>query len=142
MRRSEVIAAVYFIYLLVPVAVSAVPRPRKLRLAGITLAVAVFTCLLAALPQHFPWTVVRDWSPGVLLLAGYWLPGALFTSPNLNAERRLLAVDRAMFGTAPGEAPFRNVPWYIRGYLELMYLFCYPLVPLALAMIYRTNDPS
>jgi hypothetical protein len=142
MRRSEVIAGAYFLYLLVPVAVSGLPRPRKLQLAGITLAVVAFTGLLAALPDRVPWTIVRDWGPGVLLLAGYWLPGALFTSPNLNAERRLLAVDRAMLGVAPGEAPFQRMPAYIRAYLELMYLFCYPLVPLALAMIYRASAPS
>jgi len=138
MRRSELIAAAYFLYLLVPVAVSGLARPRQLRLGGIALGAVVFTCLLAVLPQRAPWTVVRDWSPGVLLLAGYWLPGALFTSPDLNAERRLLALDRALFGTAP----FRRVPSYIRGYLELMYLFCYPLVPLALAVIYRAGDPG
>jgi membrane-associated phospholipid phosphatase len=142
MRRSETIAAAYFVYLLVPVAAAMISPRRKAGLAGAALVVVALTWALGTLPRQPPWTIVRDWTPGVLLLAGYWLPGALFTSPNLAAEARLLGLDRRVFGTALEGAPFRSVPPYIRGYLELMYLFCYPLVPVALALIYRGSDPS
>jgi hypothetical protein len=142
MRRSETVAAVYFLYLILPVAVAAISRRRKIQLAGAALGLVAFTSVLAALPPRAGWTIVRDWAPGVLLLAGYWLPGALFRWPNLQAESRLLALDRRVFRTAPGDVPFREIAPYVRGYLELAYLFCYSLVPLALALIYRGSNPT
>jgi hypothetical protein len=142
MRRSESVAAVYFLYLMVPLAAAAIPQRRKPRLAAATAGLVAVTWVLGALPARLPWTVVRDWVPGVLLVAGYWLPGALVTSPNLHLEAKLRALDRRVFGAALCDVPFQRVPPFIRGYLELMYLFCYPLVPVALALIYRGSDPA
>jgi hypothetical protein len=136
MRRSEALASIYFLYLLVPTVMAPITRSRKLRLSAAALACVALAWLPGRLPASTLGTVVRDWTPGVLLLAGYWLPGALFIAPNETIERWLLALDHRVFGIALRNGPFRHLPAWFREYLELTYLFCYPLVPLSFAVVY------
>lgn len=138
MRRSEWIAAGYFVYLLLPIWVSASRRAR-LTLTAWVLALAGGVAALSWAPDGAPWPTVRDWAPGLYLLAGYWLPGRLFTAPNERLERWLLAVDQRWLGP---QAVVTNVrlPSIVRDYLELTYLLCYPLVPIAFSLLYFFAD--
>ena len=85
---------------------------------------------------------IRDWAPGVYLLAGYWLPGRLFTSANERLEHWLIETDRAWLGEALAAATAK-LPTALVNYLELSYLLCYPLVPIAFGLLYffAGNDP-
>jgi membrane-associated phospholipid phosphatase len=79
--------------------------------------------------------VLRDWAPGVFLLAGYWLPGRLYSRPNERLEAWLMTGDRRWLG-AEVSAGRLGLPGLVRNALELTYLFCYPLVPVAFGLVY------
>lgn len=138
MRRSEWIAAGYFVYLLAPIWVSRLRRTR-FELALWALALAGAVSVVSQLPETSPWRAVRDWAPGLYLLGGYWLPGRLFTAPNEGLERWLLVIDRSWLGLGPDGGTVgatARVPRWAGHYLELAYLLCYPLVPIAFGLLY------
>jgi hypothetical protein len=136
LRRSEWIAVGNFLYLLIPIAVLRRGWSTRVALAGSAMALAALVVGVGSLPPAAPWTVVRDWAPGVYLLAGYWLPGKLYTRPNERAERWLVNTDRRLGSIPAVRALARRLPATLREYFELTYLFCYPLVPLAFAVVY------
>ena len=141
MRHSEWITAGYFLYLLLPIWLGRSRRTR-LMLTVWALALAMVVIAVSQLPDGAPWRGVRDWAPGLYLLAGYWLPGRLFKDPNTRLERWLLATDNSWLGPRVVSATL-GLPSIVREYLELTYLLCYPLVPLAFGVLYfRTHDPT
>lgn len=99
-------------------------RRRAMRLAILTAgAVVIFAYLLPA--------GVRAWMPITYLVLGYWIPAMLTPSkPDAAFEAWLRQTDADW-----GLAAFR-VPAWIRHPLELAYLFCYPLVPAAFAVVW------
>jgi hypothetical protein len=137
-RRSEWIAAGYFLYLLVPIWLRATPGQR-LRIAVWALGLAGAVAAIGAGPVTAVWRVVRDWAPGLYLLAGYWLPGRLFGAPNLRLERWLMRADERWLGSRAA-AGSSDLPAAARGILELSYLLCYPLVPVSFAFLYFWTD--
>jgi membrane-associated phospholipid phosphatase len=69
------------------------------------------------------------------ILFGYWLPTSLVRRSNPGVERALLEIDRRLFG-ANGLTTFANrAPRFLIEYLEVAYLFCYPLVPIGFAWL-------
>ena len=115
-----IVATVYFAYL----AVLALAR-RKLR-AVLPSVAAIVLILTMGMPYVMPL---------VYLLVGYWLPALLVREPNVNLERRLLEVDRALFGVN-GLARFeQQAPRLVIEYLELAYLLCYAIVPAGYACL-------
>lgn len=87
---------------------------------------------------RFP--ILHDWIlPPIVLLAAYWTSGALFTSPSLGAEARLLGLDRALrIGTVAARAPRA-----VAESLETAYVFVYPLIPVSLALhLAATPNPD
>jgi membrane-associated phospholipid phosphatase len=133
-RHSEWIAAGYFLYLLLPIWLGS-SRKAPLTLTARALALALVVVAVSQLPDLPPWRAVRDWAPGLYLLAGYWLPGRLFGDPNAKLEGWLLATDHSWLGPGLASATV-ELPWIAREYLELTYLLCYPLVPLAFGVLY------
>jgi hypothetical protein len=135
-RRSEWIAAVYFAYLLIPIAALDFRRSHRLASAALAATGASAVVAFSALPSGWVCQLARDWVPGIYLLAGYWLPGRLYTAPNQRVEQRLAGFDQQL-----ADLPFvqwlgRRTPAVVREYLELTYLFCYPLVPLSFGIVY------
>ena len=61
--------------------------------------------------------------------SGYWLPALLVREPNTGFERRLLDVDRTLFGPHGLERFEQRAPRALIEYLELAYLLCYAVVP-------------
>ena len=107
-------AAAYFAYLAGMALARLKPRPAALSIA------VLISILLIGMPSVMPL---------VYLLVGYWLPALLVHEPNVRFERRLLNVDRRLFGS-DGLARFERVaPRALVEYLELAYLFCYTVVP-------------
>jgi len=83
---------------------------------------------------------IRDWAPCLFLVAGYWLPGRLFTTPNVRLEQGLLAIDaRILSATQRG---FRAVSPALMEGLELAYLLCYPLVPVSFAIVWMNGTAA
>ena len=107
-------AAAYFAYLAGLAIARARPRPAALSIAAL---VAIFTI---GMPHVMPL---------VYLLAGYWLPALLVGESNVPLERRLLDLDRRLFG-ADGLARFEaRAPRALLEYLQGAYLLCYAVVP-------------
>ena len=134
MRRAEWIAAGYFLYLLLPVWLRA-PKAARRALTFQALLAAALVVVVSRAPDTRLGSIVRDWAPGVYLLAGYWLPGRLFTAFNERLERWLMARDREWLGEPLASSPPRS-PSALIAYLELTYLLCYPLVPVAFGLLY------
>jgi len=133
MRIAERIALAYFVYLLIAIAVSPIHPWRRAALGAVVLGLLAVVFAASALPDSGGWRLVRDWAPGVYVLAGYRLPGWLVTVPNEALEQRLLSIDRWLLSLP---IPRDAIPGTLRAYLELTYLFCYPLVPVSLALVY------
>ena len=114
---------------------------KVMAIAGTGVAATLFGAL--AIPQLVPplaASVVRDWLPAALVLLVYWQAGAFFTTVNQRAQQRLHALDRKVVPPL--------IRWLRRGifgrwtalYLELSYLFCYPMVPLSLGTLYMLRQ--
>ncbi len=147
MRPSEWIAAGYFLYLLLPIVRSPQRRTVRLTLAGGVVAMILGVLWIGATSDSRNWRIARNWAPGVYLLAGYWLSGQLYTDPNLGVERLLLAIDARLGASVSRAARIHvdpRIKWLLRAYLELTYLSCYVLVPLAFGIVSRFGaaDPA
>jgi membrane-associated phospholipid phosphatase len=96
-------------------------------------AVPLARSTAAFLPQFYV-SVLRDWLTVPLFLVPYWQTGQFFQGPNHRIEQRLLAFDRwLMPKTAGTSGTARTGLGFV---LEVAYLFCYPLVPLGLVVLY------
>jgi membrane-associated phospholipid phosphatase len=92
-------------------------------------------------PDYLPPRVVRlarDWLPAPLMLMAYWQAGQFFVQPSPRLQAMLEDFDRRWLGRLV-ESPLRN---WLGSYLEFAYLFCYPVVPLALAGLVVAGEGS
>ena len=112
--------AAYFAYLAGMAVTRRSWRPAVLSLAAL---VMLFTAGMASA------------MPLVYLLAGYWLPAMLVREPNVQLERRLLDVDRTLFGAHGLDRFATGAPRVLIEYLELAYLLCYAVVPAGFAFL-------
>jgi hypothetical protein len=131
----------YFLYLIATaVAVDGVPPGHRARVAALSFAVLV--CVGAIATSDWPSIrILRPWLPLVYIVAAYWLPSQLVTRPNKAFEAKLAAWDR--LPVVSGLATFRiRAPAAALEFLELAYLFCYPLVPLGFVTIALTGQTA
>jgi len=135
-RTSEWIVAAYFVYL----AASAIAVPlsshRRRRVIGAAVLALATLVSLKYFGESRISEVLRDWIPLVYLLAAYWLPASFVTALNEPLERALLALDDRWLGRDRLAAFAERGPKPLLELFELAYLFCYPLVPAALACLY------
>jgi membrane-associated phospholipid phosphatase len=98
-------------------------------LAAVSLAraTAAFLPLLSV-------SILRDWLTVALFLVPYWQTGQFFQAPNHRIEQRLLAFDRWLMPKTAGTSGTARTGLGL--VLEVAYLFCYPLVPLGLLVLY------
>jgi len=145
MRTSEWIqigCAIIFAAAAWATGVTSRPLPIRRRLIVTFLALfAVVAIALAHLsaplfsPQQF--AVLLDCLTVALFLVPYWQTGQFFRGPNPKIQQRLLTFDRKLL---PGIAAKSGTePNSIGFFLEMAYLSCYPLVPLAVATVYLTG---
>ncbi len=81
-------------------------------------------------------SVARDWVPSVLLLMVYWQAGQFFTRIDAKVQSRFERLDRRLVTPVLGWCVRRPAGRAALAWLELAYLFCYPMVPFALAALY------
>jgi hypothetical protein len=124
----------YFVYLALTIWIKGHREHRPLM--GWALALAAAALVPSQLPAGPVGQTIRDWAPGVFLLAGYWLPGRLFVQPDTRLEQRLLKFDEICLG--PLATGSRGVPWALGAVFEMAYLLCYPLVPVSFGLLYVT----
>ncbi len=99
---------------------------------GIVLGVQFLDRLFKPLPV----SVIRDWLPALLFLVAYWTAGLFFSAPSEKLQSRLVLFDRRILGRLKGYLARTRVPRWIAAYLELAYLFCYPLLPFGIGVLY------
>jgi membrane-associated phospholipid phosphatase len=131
-RSSEWVAFAYFLYLGIVCWLRPLPASRRLLVTGVSLLTAT---MLAAAPHAPP--LVRDWAPLGYILVGYYLTGRLFVAPSEALESWLLAWDRRLFGDPTTR--FAKWPAWIVAYLDLVYTFCFLLLPCGLAALVMTG---
>ncbi len=103
------------------------------------LAGFALTLLSANLPQALsPLTrsVIRDWMPAPLMLLVYWQAGAFFVRVQPEFQRRLARLDEFLVAPILLSVTRSAAGRWLLAYLELAYLFCYPMIPFSMAAIY------
>lgn len=118
--------------------------PLTIRRRVVIAVLAVFAILAVALARYSAYiltqdqvSILRDWLPVVLMLVPYWQTGQMFMGPNEKIQSQLLQMDRSLANLLP--QILRMSGRYARQSMEWAYMFCYPLVPLGLAVLYAAG---
>ena len=90
------------------------------------------------LPQTFM-SIAADWLPAILMVLVYWQAGRLVREPNTRLQSFLHNADLALFERFSFLIPGARPQVFISNLQELAYLFCYPLVPLGVVVLYLTH---
>ena len=137
MRAAEWINLVYFVFLSGVACVRRLPGLRRrhiVTLAGIGISLTLAGRFSAPFLGE-DWSItVRNWLPTVTILIAYWQAGQFYIEPSVRLQSRLQRIDDRL-GVA-----LRSVASVVRSrlivaYLEVVYLFAYPLIPLALGVL-------
>jgi hypothetical protein len=129
MAAYEWTVLAYFSMLIVGAWLAPVPMIRRVQATTVAAGVLL---VLAAGQVASP--AVRAWLPHGYLVAGYWTPAVLVpAAPSRWFEEWLVRRDRWWRRSLP------PVPAWLTPLVELAYLLCYPLVPMAFAIVW-TND--
>jgi membrane-associated phospholipid phosphatase len=115
------------------------PLPARRRwvitlLAAIPPACVALTRQTAAFLPDLYVSILRDWLAAALLLVPYWQAGQFFCKPNLRLQESLAAFDRRMLPSVSRASGTAKSPLGLS--MEIAYLMCYPLVPMALLTLY------
>lgn len=133
MRSSEWVSFLYFLYLATVCWLRPLPASRRALVTGVSLAL-VGGILATAL--YAPQTI-RDWAPLVYIGFGYYLTGRLFVKPSKRLEAWLLAWDRRLFDDPTTR--FAGWPGWFVAYLDIVYTFCFLLLPGGFAALVATG---
>ena len=131
---TEWIACGFFTYLMVLAIRRPLSHRHRLRVLAIGAACAGLAVMLSQLRLSPVLQVLREWMPAVYLLQGYWLCGFFFQRPMIGTERRLAAIDRAVFRLLGITGRLRRAPRIVLEYFEFTYLLAYPFVPVSFAL--------
>jgi membrane-associated phospholipid phosphatase len=137
MRTSECIQAGFAIIL----AVAAWIRPLPARHRWVVTLLAAFAVIAVAVARFSGYflaprqvSILRDWLPVALMLVPYWQTGQFFMGPNEKIQTRLAEIDRWLLNFIPPIA--ERFGRFTSSSIEWAYMFCYPMVPLGLAVLY------
>ena len=129
MRSSDRVCFAYFVYLAVA---CWYPRLSVGRRTSITvLAGGVAAVIAIASGRLSP--SVHDWAPLVYIAIGYCLTGWVYAAPSHRFEAWLLRWDRRLFGNPTTR--FACWPRWLSAYLDLVYTFCFLLLPAGCAAL-------
>jgi PAP2 superfamily len=136
-RLAESINFAFFFFLSLAPWVLSLSRERCFRAAalGVTGIALTATGLLASQFIAPPTAnLIRDWLPAALIVLAYRQAGLSAARTNVRVQARLLRFDEALLQSL-GRLPKRT-NHYLSIYLEFAYLFCYPMVPLGVSVLY------
>jgi len=119
---------------LLPLALRRRIQAAAIGVAGIMVLVAMHLARSALSPEAA--SMVEDWLPAPLMLLVYWQTGRFAERPNLRFQAALAEIDNRLLGVFSGRGTSTWWKKWLAGYLELTYLFCYPLVPLGIGLLY------
>jgi membrane-associated phospholipid phosphatase len=86
---------------------------------------------------------LRDWLPALLMLLAYRESGLFIKAdPAHRLDHLFILCDQAMLHSRWVEGLLYSCAPWLQHYLELCYLFCYPLVPLGFAALYLTRPAA
>lgn len=124
----------FFAYLIILAAVFPLSARHQGRVLLVGLVCVATAVMLAQLRLSPILQTARAWLPVVYLLEGYWLCGLFFRRPMRQAEERLLAFDRWLFGVARLNRLLSRGPRLVLEYVELTYVLTFPFVPLSFGL--------
>lgn len=140
MRAAEWIHAVVFSFFGVLAWLAALTGRRRATVTGIA-AVGLGATLTGAflLPRLLPpvsASAVRDWLPAALVLLVYWQTGQFFVRIDQRFQDRLERVDERIVAPLLDWLSRRRARKWIAAWLELGYVFCYPMIPMSFGTLY------
>lgn len=128
-RSWEWITLAYFAWLAVACWMRPLPIGRRLQVTFASVAIA----LLVVWVSRGGDGPVRQWIALLYILAGYFASGRFFIGSSVALESWLMRWDRRWFGDPP--ATFAAWPALLRGYLEIVYMGCFVLLPAGFAVL-------
>jgi len=132
-RSSEWVSLVYFAALTAIAWLRPLPALRRAQITAIGLLSSITVVAVARLAPP----LVRDWTPPLIILAGYFLSGRFFVNPSPSFEGWLIAWDRRLLGDPATR--FSRWPRAVLAYLEIVYIGCFVLVPAGFAALAWTG---
>jgi membrane-associated phospholipid phosphatase len=108
----------------------------RLRMAAVN--ASVMAALLAMSKSRAPMAaVIRDWAPGALILLAYNEMGWLATPRKDYAfENRWVQLDRRLLEDGGWKDAIESLGFWLPGFLEFCYLMVYPMIPIAMGVVY------
>jgi membrane-associated phospholipid phosphatase len=141
MSAAERIATAYFVYL-VAVAIGRGAGARRRAVIQASLGCVLLILALARTATSPAWLIARDWLSLLYLFIGYRLPALIVVRPDRAFQRALAIFDRRWLAGDRLAALGERAPRAVVEWLELNYLFCYPLLPIGLAWLQIDGPPG
>jgi membrane-associated phospholipid phosphatase len=132
-RSSEWVSFAYFGSLAVLAWMRPLPAGRRWAIAAIGGAM----CAAVVTLSRTEYTIVRDWSPPLVILVGYYLSGRFFVQPSARLESWLMAWDHRLL--VDPTTRFASWPRAALAFLDLIYMGCFLLVPAGFAALVCTG---
>lgn len=144
MRVSEWISVGFFGGFMVAGLLASLAPALRWRVVGLGVAGIVAAVALPVLEGPAGgrpgWGLLRDLAPGAFLLMVYWQSGAFFRRGETRVQETLHAIDRWLFpGITRPRSELEPRP-ILATYLEGAYFLCYPVVPLAVCVLYLADQ--
>jgi len=139
MRAAEWLNLAFFTFFAVFAVVRPLPGGRRATAVGIGLAGLLLNSAVIFSSRFLPVSasaVLRDWLPAPLMLMAYWQAGQFFRAPDARLQTMLETLDRRWLAPFFERTQKPGAGSSFGAYLEFAYLFCYPMVPLALGTLY------
>jgi len=135
-RWSEWLAVGFFAWLAAAGWIRPLLPGRRWRL---TVSSLVMCGVVVVVASRAP-VLVRDWAPPLYVLVGYFQSGLLFVSPSHAFEQWLARWDRRILGESISR--FGRWPAPLLAYLDLIYVFCFLVVPGGFAVLVLTGHSA
>ena len=137
MRKTEVAAAIFFTYSTIWAWMLPLGGEIRWRMAAVNAAVVAAAFLFQRLPRSYFCGVIRHWAPAALILLAYKEMGWLAVpQTDFAFEHYWVEWDRWLLTSLGLKAAVESLGAVGPGFLEFCYLMVYPMIPLALGIVY------
>ncbi len=144
MRTAEWINLAVFSFLTALAWIRPLEVRRRTNVTAIGVGAVAVTLALALVLDHIlprlPASVLRDWLPCALLLMVYWQAGQFFIRIDESVQARFARLDQRLAAPVLDSCMRHPLGRAVLTWFELAYLFCYPMVPFAVAALYLLHS--